>query len=46
LLGGDGKEVRRVAAGGFEAGGERAPLSVFLLLGREPINRIPSIAVF
>ncbi|MBY0305470.1 MAG: MFS transporter [Sphingomonas sp. 28-62-20] len=32
LLGGDGKEVRRVAAGGFEAGGERAPLSVFLLL--------------
>ena len=32
LLGTDGKEARRIAAGGFEAGGDRAPLSVFLLL--------------
>ncbi|MFM9827386.1 MAG: peptide MFS transporter [Sphingomonas sp.] len=32
LLDGAGKEARRVAVGGFEAGGERAPLSVFLLL--------------
>jgi len=32
LIGTDGKETRRVAAGRFEAGGDRAPLSVFLLL--------------
>ena len=32
LLAADGKEVRKVAAGGFEAGGERAQITVFLLL--------------
>ncbi|MBA3880216.1 MAG: MFS transporter [Sphingobium sp.] len=32
LLAADGTEARRVAAGGFEAGGDRAPFSVFLLL--------------
>ena len=32
LLGADGKEARHVDAGKFEAGGDRAPLSVFLLL--------------
>ena len=32
LLATDGKEVRKIAAGGFEAGGERAPMTVFLLL--------------
>lgn len=34
LLGADGKEVRKIAAGGFEAGGERSPLfTAILLLG-------------
>ncbi len=32
LLAADGKEVRKVAVGGFEAGGERAQITVFLLL--------------
>ncbi len=32
LIGGDGKEVRKIPAGGFEAGGERNPLFTFLLL--------------
>ena len=32
LLDEGGGEARRIAAGGFEAGGERAPMSVFLLL--------------
>ena len=32
LLAPDGKEARRIAAGGFEAGGDRSPFAVFLLL--------------
>lgn len=32
LLGSDGKEVRHVADGGFQASGERSPFYVFLLL--------------
>jgi proton-dependent oligopeptide transporter, POT family len=32
LLGSDGKEVRKIAQGGFEAGGERSELFTFLLL--------------
>lgn len=32
LLNGDGSEARKIAAGGFEAQGERSPTSVFLLL--------------
>ncbi len=32
LLGSDGKEVRKIADGGFVAGGERSPLYTFLLL--------------
>lgn len=33
LLREDGSEARRIAAGGFEAGGERNPLYTFLLIG-------------
>jgi len=32
LLAPDGKEARRIAPGGFETGGDRSPLAVFLLL--------------
>ena len=32
LLAPDGREARKIAAGGFEAGGERSPLYTFLLI--------------
>jgi len=32
LLAADGREVRKIAAGGFEAGGERSPTYIFFLI--------------